>query len=578
MSNQTWKVAETIGMEQAQALDEVLRLLDTPAPQKFLALLGGKHGASALLGQLTSDANALRTPSHRKLLSVVIDASRLPTHIEAWQHLLFSVLDRIGQTPTAPQNVVSDLRSELNELIQAERRREPATALASAAFAHHFRTAFPGLVSSAVAASNAILVVGVDRLDQAGGVWAMDLLEASRYFLSSPDCATVIAADEQALLDKLKSTGANGDRMLATWPSDRVAVPRHTMPDGGGVIRLRDKSPLRPATGAAAPANAAVESAPNMLGGKRGPLSTLPSESSKVIREMLSPDQRAIDVACHEWTRAIAGLTRRNEEGANTRISGAHMAKLVVLKQLSPRLFDAARFEAPLLARLERAARSGNADMKDDNQRVMAMNPSLTALFKSAPQFIGIDPRDVATALRLVFGGEPEPAAASLVGTPADAARANVMREAPATRGRAAREPVAISLPPVAMLPLAFIGTLLADRLTKAALQAAPALPNLTTSSLVTNSLMLGMELLGLAMTVLIIGFWGASRRNRLYQAAFGMIAAGLLSNLYDHVTLGGMLNFIPLLGVSVNIAHLALAAGAVLMALAGLFQRERAV
>jgi hypothetical protein len=580
MSNQTWKLAENIGVEQAQAMDEVLALLDAAVPSKFIALLGSRNSASVLINDVLGK-NLLRTPAHRKLISIVIDATRIPTHIEAWQHMLFCVMDKLSEASNLRRNSISDLRDELNELVQLERKGADSAGLASAAFAHHFKTAFAGIVNSTVSTSNSLLVVGIDKLDQVDGFLSLDLLEASRYFLTAPDCAVLIAADEQPLLDKLATTSPNGAKIMASWPSERVIVPER-------LITRTGKAPLRPgATGTASPR------------GKRANLGTLPSESAKVVKELLEPDQKMIDAACDDWHRAIERLNKRNEEGFTTKIGGTHVAKLVALKMLSPRLFDAAKFDAALLSRLERAARSGNADMKDEHQRLMALAPNLTALFKSAPNFVGLETRDIATALRLVYGRETEAplapvlnktsmatagvaiehgaaathgGAKSIVGIDLDPQRVTTRTEQLRQQGAA----VKLSLPPVGLLLAGGAAIVALDRLTKAASEAQAVLPNLTNSSIIGNAAMLGMELIGIALSLLILAFWGVSKRNGLYHGAFGLIIGGLGSNLYDHIMTGGVLNFLPIGGIAVNLAHLALLAGA-LMLMVSWFQRDDA-
>ena len=105
MSNQIWKVAEAIGVEQARTLDEVLGLFDAEQPRRFIALFGNLEGASALLSELAG-SRSLRTPSHRRLVGVVVDATELPLHIDAWQHLLLQVLGKLAESVNTPQNIV----------------------------------------------------------------------------------------------------------------------------------------------------------------------------------------------------------------------------------------------------------------------------------------------------------------------------------------------------------------------------------------------------------------------------------------------------------------------------------------
>jgi hypothetical protein len=563
MSNQSWKIAESIGVEQAQAMDEVLALLDAAVPEKFIAMFGTRNSASVLLNELLGK-NLLRTPGHRKLLGVVIDATRLPTNIEAWQHMIFALLDKVGEAPGTPQRVIGDLRDELNELITLERRRDPSASLASAAFAAHFRKAFPGLVAAAVGASNSLLVLGIDKLDQIDGVFAMDLLEASKYFLNVQDCATLMAADEKPLIERLQQTSGAASRLIVTWPTEHVAVPEK-------VLTRSAKAPLRPSMGGK---DADLN--------KRANLGLLPGDSAKVIKELLEPDQRAIDNACGDWLSANAQLTKRIDDGSITRIGGAHLAKLIALKTMSKRLFDAAKLDAGLLSRLERAARSGSVDMKDELLRTMAMTPKLTALFKSAPNFVGIEIREVASALRFVYGHDntpvPQMAAAGPVlrsNGPSLSAAADAFSTA-RSEARAAlpRLPLKLSLPPIALFFATGAAVTLIDRVSKTAANVTAVYPNLTTSSLVGNAAMLGIELLGLALCMLIMLFWGAKRVSKLYHIGFGLITAGMASNLFDHFRTGGVLNFLPVSGVALNLAHLAMFAGALLL-VASMLQRD---
>jgi lipoprotein signal peptidase len=562
MSNQSWKIAETIGVEQAQAMDEILALLDAAVPEKFIAMFGTRNSASVLLNDLLGK-NLQRTPGHRKLMGVMIDATRLPTNIEAWQHMIFALLDKLGEAASTPQRMIGDLRDELNELISLERRRDPSATLASAAFAAHFRKAFPGLVSAAIGATNSLLVLGLDKLDQVDGVFAMDLLEASRYFLNSHDCATLAAADEKPLIERLQATSADAARLIVTWPTERVVVPEK-------VLTRSAKTPLRP--GAANPATA----------NRRANLGALPNESAKVIKELLEPDQRAIDVACGEWLSANAQLTRKIDDGSMVRVTGAHLAKLIALKTMSKRLFDAAKLDAGLLARLERAARSGSVDMKDELLRTMAMTPKLTALFKSAPNFVHIENREVATALRLVYRHDNAPAPQPAPAAPQPASRtqrsalnASASEAFAEVRARPRALPsMNLRFPPLALFAATGAAAFMLDRLAKSAADVTAVYPNMTTSSLVGNATMLGIELLGLALSVLIMLFWGVQRRSKLYHVGFGLIVAGLSSNLLDHIRTGGVLNFLPIGGLALNLAHLAMFAGAALI-LASMLQRE---
>lgn len=536
MSNQTWKVAEAIGVEQARTLDEVLSLLDDGGSSRFVALFGSRDNASVLLSELTA-ARGLRTPARRRLAGVVVDATELPVHLEAWQHLLLMVLDKIAECVHAPQETVIGLRRQLSELVQRERAGDESASFAAAAFASQFRSALPGILDAAYGASQQMLVVGLDKLDQVDGIFAHDLLEASRYFLAAPNCASVLAADELRLLDNLRMAVPDGDQTLAAWSTDRVIVPERT-------ASTAKRAPLRPEAPAAEPAPKRRT--------RSDALAALPTDAGKVIREALAPDQRAIETACEEWQAAMAALHKRHSDGMPTRLTGPQMAKLIALRLLSRRLFEAARLDVTLLTRLERAARSGAADTNDEHQRLMALSPKLTGLFKSAPNFIGIEPRDAATALRILTGtatGE------FTVTAPLRTTARSAAHTAAPTAGA-----------PIGAFVASSVAIVVVDQLTKALSGAAPVAPNLTSSSLISSAIMLGMELVGLALALLILFFWGVARRSRMYHTAFGLITGALASGLFDHIYLGGVVNFIELSGFRLNASHFGLLAGAALL------------
>jgi hypothetical protein len=191
--------------------------------------------------------------------------------------------------------------------------------------------------------------------------------------------------------------------------------------------------------------------------------------------------------------------------------------------------------------------------MNDENQRLMALSPKLTGLFKSAPNFIGIELRDAATAIRILTGtatGEFN------VAPPTRSATRDAARAAAAPRTTA----------PVGAFIASSVAIVVVDQLTKALSGAAPVTPNLTTSSLISSTLMLGLELTGLALALLILFFWGVARNSRAYHAAFGLITGALGSGLFDHIYLGGVVNFIEVGTFRLNVSHFGLLAGAALL------------
>ncbi len=552
---------------QTKTLNDVLSALDLHAPRKFIGLFG-PHGSgkTTLLNELSRDSvRGPRTPQHRKVVCAVVNATTLPSDIAAWQRLIFATLEKLGQQPGAPPTV-NDLRAELEELIAHEQRKDETATLAGAAFAHHFRAAFAGIIHSCVSLSNATFVVAIDHIDKTNGANALQLLEASKYFLNAQNCTTLICADDETLLDQMGDEGVDA---LGQWMTSSIALP------------MRVATPSKPA----AP-EPTVKVAPKPIS------SDIPQACVQILTDALGSDRYAIERAGESWRGAMRSLARRNADGYDTKLTGVMMAKLCALKQLSPALFDAARFDAPLLINLERRARTPSiSDTRDEWMETMTRDMRLAALFKAAPTFIGVEPRDLATSLRLVHGGDAEPAQPNVLTLEPSRPRMTLLGTTSAQTVKAAaeatalprprRESAAIALPAVPasiwIIVSVGAGTFILDRLVKLAIQAGAAsfgtlvqpVP-LNATNVLGSGLAIGAELIGLALCALIVAFWGANTRSVPRATAFGLIGGGLAANVFDRVAYGAVMNYLHIGNLPVfNLAHVGLMAGAVLLAYA---------
>lgn len=552
---QTTALDVQLAGEQSQALQALLVLLDAQTGRKAIGLFGARgSGKSTLLAQLDKGLRSPRTPAHRRVVCAAVNAGNLPSDIAPWQRLIFAVLDKLAQQPGAT-TTIDDLRDELNELVQHEQNNDDSATLATAAFAHHFRAAFAGLINSTITLSNSTFVISIDNLDKCAASAAMELLESSKYFLNATNCATLVAADENALNGKL---GEEGRELLYKWLTER--------------IDLRGMAFKQPAIQTDQPR---VKQSPKPIA------SDIPAASVQVLVNALSDDRYGIERAGEYWRSAMRGLAKRNADGHRSSINGPMIAKLCALRVLSPALFDAARFDAPLLGNLERRARSARAtEGRDEWATTMEEDARLLNLFKSAPSFIGVEIRDVATALRLVQAGDGETvemhsAAAlpnmTIIGTtPANLpATSGEARAANHARGASAR-PQIFTAGIWAILSIA-AGTFIIDRLTKMFAQGNPLLGSFAAPAaliLVNNGLSIAAELTGLAICLLIVLFYGARGHNMAQSAAFGLIIGGMTANLFDRVAYGTVMNFIHIGALPIfNLAHVAMLAGALLLA-----------
>ncbi|MDW8350594.1 MAG: P-loop NTPase fold protein [Anaerolineae bacterium] len=563
----------TLSAEQSRALDAVLAALGQPGSRRAIGLFGPRgSGKTTLLKALSrDDAQAQRILPHRRIVCALINAANLPSDLAPWQRLVFGALDKLAQQPGAPA-AVHTLRNQLEEVVRLELDDDASATLAVAAFAHRMRASFAGLIHSAITLSDATFVVAIDHLDRAKPEDAAQLLEAAKYFLSAQNCATLICADEAELIRKL------GDaNVLRAWLTDRVE--------------------LRPSKRPASPANA-----PTRL--PQAPPPTAPSDiprpCAQLFAEMLGSDRYAIERAEEYWRAAMRGLAKRMADGQRADVSDVMLAKLCVLRVLSPALFDAVRLDAPALAALERRARAQPFadESHGDWAAALAHNPRLNRLFASAPSFIGVETRHLATALRLVYAGDKSsaqqtqpPAAASATGearpaAPASAAAAALAAARAIARGlhRSHQRSSAAATSPAPFWALISVaaGVFVVDRLVKAAVQfgegsrgGAAALGGLirlqppTEVGLLDTGLGIAVTLAGLALCMLMMAFVG-HRADGLRPKAYGLIVGGLAAHLFDRLTWGAAMNYLHIPNLpTFNLAHLAALAGAILLAFA---------
>lgn len=550
--------------EQSQAMQQLLSALDAPAGRKAIGLFGARgSGKSTLIAQLDKGLRSPRTPSHRRVVSVTINAANLPNDIAPWQRLIFATLDKLAQQPGAPATI-DDLRDELHELVQHEQNNDDSATLAAAAFAHHFRAAFAGLVNSTITLSNSTFVIAIDNLDKCGAGQAMEMLESSKYFLNAQNCATLIAADETALTGKL---GDEGRELLYQWLTDRIDLR-------GAAFKTQTVQTEQPR----------VKQSPKPIA------SDIPQASVQVLTGVLGDDRYGIERAGEYWRAAMRGLAKRNADGHRSNINGPMIAKLCALRVISPALFDAARFDAPLLGNLERRARSANAtDSRDEWAMTMEEDPRLLNLFKVSPSFIGVEIRDVATALRLVQTGDGETvemlSAVAMPNVNIIGATAATPPDTAGARRTANRARGTTSIPQVmtagiwAILSIAAVAFIV-DRLGKMLAQSGVILGGIMRPeplNLINNGLAIAAELTGLAICVLIVVFYGDQRKSMAYSVAFGLIIGGMVANLFDRIAYGTVMNFIHIGSLPVfNLAHLAMLAGAAVLAYAILAGKPR--
>ena len=141
-------------------MDRILAALDhTGAPLRMGFFAPRAADRSALLDALarTTESRHVRTPEHRKVLGLHLDATTMHDGMQPWHHLVLNTLALMidGAMP-GERATINELRNELNKLIRLSRRDSVSAAQPAAAFVKHFQTQFPRLVLNAISLTNSV--------------------------------------------------------------------------------------------------------------------------------------------------------------------------------------------------------------------------------------------------------------------------------------------------------------------------------------------------------------------------------------------------------------------------------------
>ena len=576
--------AQTLTPDQSRVLDQLLAPLDKVNTAIrigfFTRRMADRNVLIDFLARPTG-ARRVRTPEHRKVLCMRLDALATPDGVQPWQYLTLSIIESLTEVALPNERIaLNELRNEVNKLIRLLRRDPAAAEQPALVYARHFQTAIPKLILNIVSLTNSVFLVILNQVDEVDAMASAQWLEASQYFCNVPGCTVLLAADENELVDKLNrsSEGADGVAMLKKWVTRRVdfssaaATPRPVSPVAA--------TPAEPAP--------AVEKA--RAGTKPGRSEDVPATSARIIRDTLQPDTAAVEKALAQWHVAMHAVIRRAEQGLGGSISATLIAKLVSLRALAPTLYDAARYDAQMLIALERASKGDeSSEVYAEWSTQTVQHPKLPALFAMEPSFTNFDMRDLATALRLTNADDVLSATGMDTGTlrvPAGNERAQKNGKTlaePAQRLRAAArnaENNIVVTPALLYTGLFAALVFLVDRIVKLLIQSlsggaqgaliSPEYLNASAASgnIWSGGLGIGAELFGLALAILIALFWGGARRRSAHAISLGLIVGALASNLFDRLAYSSILNYVHLANLPVfNLSHVALLIGALMMA-----------
>lgn len=527
--------------DQATALEQIQAHLDQPIANKLIALLGGRgSGKTALIQALLgTGGQPARTTKGRKIMCAVIDLLRLSEDMPEWQVLLFTVLEALSRQPNAP-TTLGELSAELVKLVRlgVGADTDASADLALAAFTHRFRMVFAEALGRVGAPSSAVFLVIIDHVDKARPDQALAMLEAARYFLSRQECALLACAHEDSLADDVRD-------VLRGWMTARVdlreapnAQPNLAQPSS--LFRARD---TRPAF-----------------------LQDLPPTCADLFFDHLGDSPSRLTRAVDRWRSAMRTLVRRGERYDS--LTTMLIARLCLLHELSPAIFDAAALDVALLPDLERRARSVVPSTGHPWANVVSQDARLRAFFAESAGFVGVDLWALAAALRIVQYADAD-SALPLEAKPSTRAEKQPLHPQPASQAQL--RPAAMSAPSHLWQMLLVVGVSFAlDRLAKLiaeasgnavlSLQSAISQPLNTVAST-------AIDLSSLVLCTALVALW-QSRRKGIYGLAYGLLLGGLLANLADRLVYGAVMNLLQVSTLPVfNLAHVSILAGAGLLA-----------
>ncbi len=584
-------LANSLTPDQVRILTQLVTPLDratTPLRIGFFATR--QTDRAAILEHLVRPAatRKVRTPEHRKVVGLRIDAATVPEGMLPWHYLVFNVIELLGESALlSERSALSELRNEISRLIRMY-RRDPAVAEQPAvAFAKRFQTQFPKLVTNTISLSNSVLLIVLDRVDDSAPQDAIQWLEASQYFCNAPGCAVLLSVNEPAMAAKLNlgANSANGRDILGKWVTKRIdystqAATIENPGTGAPGVPAADRTESR-----AAPAR---DTTPKGGAQSRLHQTDVPTASASIIRDALQPDMNAIVRATSQWRVTMQAVLRRTDEGVPGVITATLIAKLVALRAVAPSLFETARYDAAALIGLERAAHGDTSSPANTEWgEQVGKHPRLLGIFKAEPEFSSIDTRELATAMRLTNSSDEvalREAAAEEEPLQIRKNRPNRGESSPArAQGlQAASENVETHF----LLSQAFIATagtgvaiFLIDRVSKLLIQALVnplaggwISPEVMPASAVAGGVLsvglaTGVEFFGLVLAILIAVFWGSLRRQTMHLVSLGLIIGALASNLFDRIAYGNVLTYAHIANLpGFNLAHIALLAGALLL------------
>jgi lipoprotein signal peptidase len=582
-------LVQSLTPEQARAFEQLVAALDranAPLRIGFFALKPADRNAVLEYMVRPVASRKIRTPEHRKVVGLRLDANTVPDGMLPWHYLVWSVIELLTESAMpSERSTLSELRNEITRLIRLHRRDEEAAAQQSAALARRFQGAFPKLILNTISLANSVLLVVIDHVEEADPADVAQWLEASRYFCNAAGCAVMIPGHESRLVEKLNHSAenANGKALLQAWLTRRLDTASPATAAKAAPERAANQSPTP-----AAPEAARLRDAT----GHAARATDMPATCARIVRDALQPDVSAIVNAMAQWRGAMQSVVRRAEEGLGGPIPPGLIAKLVALRGLSPALYGAARYDAQMLTSIERALKAdASPDAYEDWTNQVAQNARLSALFAAEPAFASIDLRDLATALRLTnvdhawdAGGsvdsgvmQPGMRLSERAASSSRQAAHTLRAAAQAAEGRFAGRLVLSA----ALLTTAFsaAAVFLLDRIAKLLIQdSATLLGGLIKAEFLSASTLtgtfwgvgmaVGAELFGLTLAVLIAIFWGDMRHQRSHALSLGLIIGALGANLFDRLAYGGVLNYFHIANLPVfNLSHVALLAGALLLA-----------
>ncbi len=313
--------------DYAEALGQAILTCSTPLTIGIFGPRGaGKTSLLRLMWLYLAEQRALET---RRPYGIWFDARCDPAATAPWRRLLLQVLAELKQAALTPADI-HDL-TQWETLLTADRQpvgrvaTQLATAPASRELMEEFRTGFARLMTERLWNHGSLLAVFIDELDDCAPDHVLALCDTILSFLAVPGCVVVLGADRGHLTEVLRQRHADPAGILEKL----IQLPFILPP-------LQETHSERFLT----------HIAPDV-----------PGEARRILIEGLPPSPRRLKRILNFFRLLLELASQRSIRGSTATVDPGLLAKIIVIYERYPALYQDLCTYPQLLQELEAHAR-----------------------------------------------------------------------------------------------------------------------------------------------------------------------------------------------------------------------------